>query len=275
MTRFARERTDAQWYRGLKIPETVIRNIDEKTKLAVSGSGGSWAPTNPIILEGEGLELQCALQLEGGTTALAKPGTGSAFIFGDDDYFRFTTRRTRIIHDSPFLRMGKESYQREARPWGNVLSSIPPSIRCRRANAHLIFPLRIPDGSYLASVEIGFYVGQSHANVPSVLPHARIIRIDTGGVYEQHPNPTTSVRDREGWVYPTTPVSGAAWYNGGAMQALTLTFDHAAMDPADTSVYAYGVEWYDESGTNAYTDDIGTHLVYFKTTVYQEDLRPY
>jgi hypothetical protein len=272
MSHFTRERTDAAWYRGLKIPHTVIRNIDEKTKLGVSGNGGSWAPSSAIIIGGAGLELQSDILLSG--TAKAQPGTGKNFVFGDDDYFRFSASRTRIIHDSPLLTLSKETLQREARPWSSVSTAVP-SLRTKRPNARVVCPLRIPDGGRLSEIVIGFMVGQSHADVPTILPKARAIRIAADGTFTQHPYPTTSGHDPDGWVVPATPVSGAAWYNGGAIQTLTLTYDQTLLPGADTSLYGYAVEWVEESGTNAFADDVGNHLVYFKTTVYVDDMRPY
>ncbi len=272
MSHFERERPDADWYRGLQIPHTVIRNIDEKTLLAVSGTGGTYAPSSPIILGGEGVELQSAMLLSG--TATAFPAVGKNYIFGDDDYFRFSALRDRTIIDSPTLLLAKDTLQREARPWGST-STVAPTLRTKRPRARLLMPIRIPDGSYLATVVVAFKVGQSHANVPANLPRMRVVRIGTDGVIEQHPNPSSALYDPEGWVRFPVPASGAAWYDSGNVQTMPLYYDYANTEAADSASYGYAVEWEDEWGTNSFADDVGNHLVYLQTTVYQADVRPY
>lgn len=272
MSRFARELPDTGWYRGLKVPETVIRNIDQKTLLAVSGTGSTHAPSAAIILGGAGLELQCAMLLANAAAVL--PAVGKNYKFGDDDYFKFDALRARTIVDSPCLMLAKDTLQREARPWGSV-STLALSLRTKRANAHLLMPIRVPDGSFLSSVEIGFKVGQSHAGIPDNMPKARVVRISTDGKLQQHPNPSSAVYDPDGWNQFPVPASGAAWYAAGVLQTMTLSYDYTLVPAADTSTYGYAVEWYDEWGTNAFADDIGTYLIYLKLTVYEPDLRPY
>lgn len=271
MTRFARERADHLWYRGLKIPVDVVRNIDEKTKKAVSGNGGSWAPSSSIIIGGAGVEFQCGVQL---TNATAAPAGGNVFRFGDDDYFKNSALVARTIDDSPLAILGSFSMQREARPWMAVATTTTPAIRTKRAGAFLRFPIRVPDGSRLSTVEIGFKVGQSHSSLPATLPSARVVRMSADGVIEQYPHSASTIYEPEGWVSPNA-VSGAGWYNAGAIQTLTLSYSYLLADPADSSLYAYAVEWREEEGANSFTDDIGTYLLHFRQTVYQADLRPY
>lgn len=272
MSRFSRELSDAGWYRGLKIPASVIRNIDEKTKKAISETGGTWSPSAPIILGGEGLELQCALQL---TNATANPGAGYYFIFGDDDYFQNEALVSRTIDDSPQLMSGSFSGGREFVAYCND-STGAASMMARHPGARGRFPLRIPDGSYLAAVAISFRVGTAHANVPATLPKARVVRIAADGTITPHPDCTNDV-ERDGWLSPALPASGVLWYAAGAIQTLTLNFDYTITDQADTSTYAYALEWIEEDGTNAFnpTNDEGNHVVHLCTTVYQPDLRPY
>lgn len=273
MSHFVRERNERAWYRGLKIPHTVFRGIDEKTKKAVSGSGGTYAPGTPIIIGGEGLELQCLLQLAGAPIAYAKPGAGKVFRFGDDDYFTNDALVSRKINDSPLLILGNHSLQREARAVGLVAGF--PGLQTKHPGAFLRLPLRLPDGARLSQVVVSFRVGQSHANVPDYLPKARVVRIAPEGTITQYPEQTTSGRDVNGWVPLATPGSGALYYAAGASQTITLTFDHLAQDPTSTAAYGYALEWTEESGSNTFADSVGNYLDYIETTFYQADLRPY
>lgn len=277
MTHYTRERSDQDWYRGLRVPHTVIRNIDEKTKKAVSGTGGTYAPSTSITIGGAGLELQCSMQLSGSPGAQAKPAAGKVFRFGAADYFKNEASVLRTLVDSPLLMgLGHQAMQREARPWFESTGTNPPCIRTRRKRALVRMPLRLPDGAILSSVEIGFKVGVAHANAPVILPRARVVRITVDGVIEPYPHWLSSFTDPEGWVVLATPVSGAAYYNGGAGQTLTLTFDTTQGDVVDTSTYGYAVEWKEESGgSTSFADASGNYIVYLKSSFYQNDLRPY
>lgn len=277
MAHFTRERIDRDWYRGLPVPHTVIRNIDEKTKKAVSRTGGTWTPSSAITIAGAGLELQGLLDLSThGSKAF--PGSGKNFIFGDDDYFRFDTPLSKSIDDTPLLLLGNYTYTREAIPWMNVANTTTPALRTKRPGAFLRVPIRIPDGARLASVEISWAVGQSHSNVPASLPQARVVRISADGTIEKYPDQTDATHDPNGWVSPTRPASGALYTNSNNIQTFTLTYDSTDGERADRSLYSYAVEWIDESGTNAFdpaAGDIGNYLVHLILSVKIPDLKPY
>lgn len=270
MAHFTRERSDQDWYRGLRVPETVLRNIDEKTKQAISESGGTWAPTSAIVLSGAGLELQSSLRLSGG--AKAQPAGAARFRFGDD-YFRYETARTRTIDTSPLAILADFNLGRDARPWMIITQVTAPAIRMRRAGATLRVPLRIPDGARLQSVELTFKVGQTHASLPAELPAFRVLRSRADGLVEPVPNITNSAYEKGGWVGLPVPPSAATYST--TLYTLTATFDATLNDPCDRSVYAYDLEFREESGTNAYTNDVGTYLLHMRSTVSQSDLRPF
>ena len=273
MSHFTRELSDGDWYRGLKIPEVVIRNIDEKTKKAVSESGGSWAPSSPIVLAGAGLELQGGLLLSGG--AAADPAPGKNYFFGDDDYFQFSAAQTRKIDDSPLLLAPHTLHTgREARAVSSELLTTTPALQTRRAGAFVRMPIRVPDGSRILRVDVDFKVAQAHASLPDQLPRARVVRIAADGTVTPYPNGTTASADPYGWVSPA-PANGTAYYALGALQTLVLTFDPDAQPAVDRAVYDYAIEWREESGTNAFTDSLGNLLVHFQITVSSTGLNPY
>lgn len=278
MSHFTRERSDQDWYRGLKVPQTVIRNIDEKTRKAVSGTAGSYSPSSAIVVGGAGLELQCGAQLS--NSAKVQPATGKRYIFGDDDYFKFETPVQRVLCDSPFLLQGNRTLFREALSVVDTSSTAAQGLRTRRPGAFLRMPIRLPDGVRLSLVEVFFNITQVHAAFPATLPKARVVRIAAGGEIEQHPNPTsialmpsgTTTFDSDGWftmIKPTLPAS----YIGAV--TLTLSFDAAKVPPTDTSRFAYAVEWAEESGTNSFTGNSGSFISLLRSTYYHDDLRPY
>lgn len=282
MANFTREREDRDWYRGLKVPASVIRNIDEKTKKAVSGSGGTWNPSSAIVLGGAGLELQCGLQLSG--TATVAPAGDARFVFDDDDYFVIDGGVGAYTADS-FLELmgGPSSIPFEVHGLEDYVPASDGAARqliTRRNGAMVRCPLKLPNGYVLAYVLVYFQVGTAHANVPAYMPRCRVVRIDASGVIEPVPGDTSNA-DADGWVSVARPATGADWYNSGNTQYHQHAFANA--EPVDTSLYSYAVEWVDESGTNAFEDfntgaamlDVGTRLIQVGTTGTVSDLRPY
>jgi hypothetical protein len=278
MSAFVRERVDRDWYRGLKVPAAVLLNIDEKTKKAVSGTGGTWAPSAAITVGGAGLELQCALQLTG---ALATPAAGKFFIFGDDDYFQNDALVSRVITVPSTTLLGDMTLEREATFSGD-LTTTPPRIQTRRPGSLTRFPLWIPDGSFLSTVVISFRVFQAHASAPYP-PKARVVRIAADGTISQHPNPS-GVVDPDGWFSIALPASGAAWYAAGVIQTHTLTYSYSVTEQTDSEMYGYALEWSEEhnsltSPSVAFaplgTSFIGNIIENIKVTIYQPDIRPY
>lgn len=274
MTAFVRERSDADWYRGLKIPASVLLNIDEKTKKAISGTGGTWTPSAAIILGGAGLELQCGMQLSGGATVY--PGVGKNYKFGDDDYFTFAAPVSRVIDESP-MSVRAMSFPREMKPVGSTVTSAH-CFQMRRLGARARFPLKIPDGARLNTARVVFRVAIAHANVPDYLPKARVVRITAAGVVSKYPHQSNATAEPDGWVRFARPATGADWYAAGAQQNLDITFDSSdstTVSRADTSLYSYALEWWDEHGTNAFTADDGSLIDHLVLTVVSPDLRPY
>lgn len=277
MAHYARELSDEAWYRGLKVPQTVLRNIDEKTKKAVSESGGTWAPSSAIVIGGAGLELQCRLTLS--SSAQCFPGAAYDYQFGDDDYFKIDGTYSRDILDSPLLVQGLRSsgFPREVIPI--FAGATLPCIRFRRNGAFFRMPIRLPDGARLSNIEVSFRVTTSHANVPKYLLRARAVRIATDGTVTAYPNQTNATVQPGGWVQPTRPATGALWFNSGSVQTFNLTFTSTtAQERASTALYGYAVEFLEESGTNAWNDsttETGTEIRMVKTSFVYPDLRPY
>ncbi len=277
MAHFERERTDARWYQGLLVPPETLLNIDEKTKKAISGTGGTHTPSAPVIIGGAGLELQSAVQFSG--TAAAFPATGKNYTFGDDDYFKYANEQTLTVDDAPFLAgQHLELHARQAR-----LVIVPTHLQFIRTGARVRLPLRLPDGARLVEVVLRFIVGSAHTSVPEFLPTARVVRIDKNGVVEPHPT-FGSAADPNGWHQPIVraPASGANWYLAATLQTMTLPFNYVDAIRADRSTYDYALEWVDEHGDGAYNPlppfgdpANGNRLFQILVTYRITDLRPY
>lgn len=282
MANFTRERTDRDWYRGLKIPHTVIRNIDEKTKKAVSGTGGNYNPSSLLTIGGAGLELQGTLNMLLGK---AQP---TVFRFGDDDYFKHRRPVIRTILESCTVLLAN-IIPREFGNDSTVAMANQPFILTRRNGSFLRIPLRIPDGAKLEQVTLSFAIGVEHANVPANLPKMRVVRIKRDGTIEKYPGDVSLMTslallvDDDGWLTMTRPASGVLYYNGGAVQTMSITFNPVIDAAIDTTQYAYALEFVDEWGTNSFNDMNGGAAIAVQSNklftiamkIHHLDLRPY
>jgi hypothetical protein len=268
MAHFTRELSDAGWYRGLKVPQTVIRNIDEKTKKAVSGTGGTYNPAAAIIIGGAGIELQS--QLSVGSSA-AFPGAGKNFIFGDNDFFQYESPVTKVV-TTPSAVVSYWTTPRQFLYRYSENLAQKPALQSRQPGASMRFPLRIPNGSVLSSVSLKLIVGTSHTNPPQYMPRMRIVRVTAAGVVEKHPNVSTASADADGWVQFTRPATGTLWVNSGNPNTLTIEFSTLSMLRSDVSTYGYHAEYRDEYGTDA---KAGNVILGFDASVLIQDIRPY
>lgn len=286
MARFDRERSDADWYLGLPVPAVVLRNIDEKTKKAVAETGGSWAPTTPIQIAGAGMEFQCSVRFEG--SGVLVPAAGKVFRFGADDYFTHDPIHALSATHGPGIKRDRvnsflnlltrlSSLPREATAAVGADDTAQPAMLTRRPGAFIRFPLLLPDGARLESVNINFRVGQAHAEPPELMPRARVVRIDRDGVVTPYPLLLALMNaSADGWLTPTDLVTGAQWYNSGLQKNFpTFLFDPLNGPRADRSIYDYALEWHEERGANTFTNGAGNYLMNMIVRYWMADLRPY
>jgi hypothetical protein len=107
------------------------------------------------------------------------------------------------------------------------------------------------NGAQFTQAILTFFVGQNHAGVPISLPKFRIIAVDQfGNVVGPWHVGTSSNGDAQGYVQPTPPGSGAAWYNGGAAQTIVFNPNNPVNPVIDTA-HTYFAQIIDEAGTNA------------------------
>ena len=118
----------------------------------------------------------------------------------------------------------------------------PYAMQSQAAGSFLALPLDLHNGATLTSMNIYFTVTNSHTGgVPATLPLGQVSRLDTSGNLVSLS--TTYYQS------PPTPANAAAWYNGGAIQHFTMTFNQ--YNVIDTSQYTYQLTITDEQGTNS------------------------
>lgn len=135
------------------------------------------------------------------------------------------------------LQTGACAYAQEA---GGVTQITQGAVT--QTNLEMWQELRVHNGATLSQVVVNFAVGVPHAAVPT-LPKARILRVDVNG----NATPLTSTAsgaDGAGYVSPSAPSSGAAWYNLGTAQSWTIPCDQNNV--VDITQYYYVIDVVEE-----------------------------
>lgn len=288
MANFQRERPDAGYYIGLATEGTpaiwtVLRNIDEKTKKALSGTGGTWNPSSPIIIGGAGIELQARADFAAASVLF--PAADKAFIFGDDDYFQYASADayTRTVDHSPIAAL---AYGFNAREFDNILLAdlTTPSVKALRHRSIIRIPLKVHDGARCTRVDTFYRVTMSHTSgtegIPAELPKQRVIKVARDGTITPFGvDAAQQIAEPEGWIREAQPASAAAYYNAGNVKTVSMFLD--ATDETghivNTSQYSYFYEFSEEGGDGAWTEGLsgsGNKLEIVRLYLTIPDLRP-
>jgi hypothetical protein len=236
---FARTRTDAQWVNGLSIDASVLRDLDQKLFQSISGDGGgTWAPTSPIEIGGQGLIASGPCVVTGANGRIMT-WAGSRFVLGDNDFpilLPGHASSTRTLVNSCILAFADH----EVRISGaNVQTTVTGS--------RLVIPFsRVHHGATLTQAVFNFAVGTAHSNVPARLPQFRVVRVDAqGNISPLH----VSASAPDGYLSPPTPQSGADWYAQGLPQPFTYVCDRNNV--IDVGSFTYAAQIIEESGVNS------------------------
>lgn len=277
------------WVNGGTIFVFELTQMDQTLAASVNGTDGSaHSPVNQGTIGGSSVNVTGPTQVAYGGSLTSTAILGGGFSCEDGDYPQFgpghagaTQQRMACAMDGypindPFYNayvLQQTSVSGGTPPLPIYTTSIPfvqpPGWRVRWADMGvqaiapmLDFsdgqgmramswrtPIRAYDGSTLTQVVVGWHVATPHDNVPPVMPRIRIIRLDEAG----NGVALTSLAagaDANGYVSIPTPLSAAAWYNGGQPQSITLTCDqNNAISVGTASWY---VEVLEESGLNGF-----------------------
>jgi hypothetical protein len=253
MTHPTRTHSDSVWVNGYISVGADFASIDAKTFAAVNGDGGgTWLPGAQIYINGAGVICAAPWVLSGGQSTLTGRIT---FNQGTtDDYFRFAVSHpeTSIISANALLEVEAELPDQSRVQCPADFAGAPTvtttGIFTLVVGTRVASPLRVRGGGTIETVEFDFLVGNAHASLPQVLPRFRVCAVDSeGNVLPLRAVDSTT--DADGFVQLPTPASGAAYYNGGAVQSFTYTCNQHQI--VDTSLYSYWIEIIEESGTNS------------------------
>lgn len=245
---FSRART--YWPRGHAISGAELKKIDDNSSKAVDGhGGGSYAPTGTIVIAGAGMVATTRWKiLDNAKIAVADD---ESLVFGamtDGEGFKLDTghagrSRELIRHFDQALRSPASPLPTTEVFLHGLRSRVPGQIFSQQ--------LRVFDGAQLDSVALRWAVGVSHANVPTLLPRMRVLRVDVDGtVVPMRAKDATT--DEDGWnVWGPRPSTGANYYDSANTKTLTYTCNqHQLVDRATCQYFA---QVKDEQGAGAFS----------------------
>ncbi len=219
---------DGVWTNGQNVTPTQFTLLDQQLFHAVDGDkGGAWAPSAPIHLAGEDIEVD----------------TAPSFV--------------RAVSKSVVLELyGAEAPGLDAAWWWGFPFQSPNDtshIRARAQAARYDVPLHrhVHNGATLANVRLYFVVGAVHAAVPASMPYLFVQRSAGDGAWSNIHSVTGQM---------SAPASGDAWYAAGALQ----TFDVPCspdLSVIDSDAYLYRLTYLEESGVGAFAGRDGNYLV--------------
>lgn len=226
MAHLVQVRDDILWVNIALVQASEFRGIDQNTTLAINGDGGgTYTPSNPIIIGGAGMTAATLWTMANGNLAQTIAASGKRLTFGDSDFFKLAVGHTG-----------------RARTLASRVAQYTFSYDQQR----IVRPLVVHDNGTLASVTFTFTASGSHSSLPTLLPRFRVFKLDPFGTLT--PLKTTgSVLN--GFVYLTPPANVAAYENSGTPQSFVYTCD--ALQVVDKANYLYFAEMVNEGGLNA------------------------
>lgn len=230
-----------QWPGANTVYGPTLRQLDQSIFEAVNGDdGGTWVPTSPICIGGQGLRLTTASSLISGDVITQKNSVGIEL--ADSDWPTFVANRTRSIF-VPFSSWAELSndYARnfDASPFfpkrngQNVVADL-------LLNVPLNDALRLHNGATLASIDMHIRVPVPHAGSGS--PSA----VASGfNVFRTSPGATTQYLNSAGVSgLPDTVASLDAYYNNGVPRTFSFTCNQNNV--IDTLSWSYIIQIIDK-----------------------------
>lgn len=248
------------WFNGYLWTGTDLKTLDINITAAINGDGGgNWTPASAISVQSAfpgavGMMALGPWTMSSGAQAL--PTTGLFYTYGDSDYHQLVNGHSgssRTLR-TPCLDVRSPTYWYTQTTYIGVC---PVGFVGQRSTVLL----RLHNGGTLTQAVLTFRVGQTHTGVPAILPQLRLVRLDDNMSLTPL-NSSTGGSYVNGWLSPSTPASGTAWYNSGNTQTLTYACDSGTV--IDTSRFSYFAEIIDESGANSLCGTGGGNNVYIE-----------
>lgn len=255
MAHHNREQDDAA-YNNVPLSSSTLRNLDEKTKKNIGGhTGGTWAPTSPIVIGGAGLQLLGPSTLPSATITTSP---GKHITHGRLDADDYITLASSHLGESRWAEGCCDTFVASSRSTvalqTSVASGIIAAAQPRVPGARFFMPVRVHHGATVSSFILAFVIVYAHATVPVVAPKMRVVRIDAAGNVEPLRQNATDT-DADGFMNILSSGSTLSTYEGGHIEQLFIyNPDRADRTTVDASKYVYMAEIVEESGVGAFSN---------------------
>ena len=238
------------WPTNGTLTSAQLNQIDIDHVNAVDRSIAGDTIVGAISMSGAGASITCPNTTMTGAGSLLTTTSGGRIVLGDNDYPQYSAPRT-FQRCLPFLVQQGSNL--------NWLVDIDGSTANGAVglNGTVDLSRTLVDASILTAVDVYFYVGQTHASVPAVMPKFTLYQLNSSAALL--PIATGNV---------SNPGTGAAWYAAGAIQNFTLIVPSLTIDRANGTYYVTVI---DESGANSLTGNIYQSL---RLTYTRTDMRP-
>lgn len=268
MAHFTRTQSTGTWTTGSYVTlASDWSSLDAKVFASINGDkGGSWTPTSQLRIESPGALPQGGLVVSGPLLvayggSLTTKSSARFGIAGATAWPKFASghiKRSRKILNTSFRFQTREMFF-----WKHVLgmsteitklAGIQSPFCSFQAASGTIFspsfhmPLRVHASGKLSKATFTFRVPSIRTKKPEVMPKFRIIRTDLEGNIQPLKS-TASGADADGYISPTAPDSGDAWYNEGLPQ--TFEYECDQNNVIDVSQYMYWAQVIEEAGAKA------------------------
>lgn len=235
---------DSFYVDGAPIPATYFQSVDGAQNAAIDGdTGGSWAPSSPIVVAGSGIWCAGPWSYSGAVGTIAV-SSSAPVTFGDSDYFNLNashadaTRTLLTNCDTGIDASGSNGFLAQDSATSGMYD---PRLSGATGSGlwRLLVPLRVHHGATLSQVTFNFSIATGHGALPQYRPTTRVYQVDLLGNVVNLFSGT--------WL-----VIGSAVNTVGAYEALTsATFPVVGGTIIDTSQYRYHAEIVDETGLSS------------------------
>ncbi len=234
---FTRVGPNGGWLVNGTLTSAQLNALDIDHANAVDRSVAGDTVAGLITLAGPTGSMQWnGAQLTGAGTTLAT-ASGGRIVLGDNDWIEYSTPRS-------FQRCGPILMQPGASFINWDMDSNQSKASASGLTGNVDISDFVVDGSVLTAIDVTFMVGSSHTNPPANMP-----------MFTLYQQAIVDISDLQAIATSTIPATstGAAWYDGGALQTYTLIVPSLTIDCTEATYY---LQIQDESGLNALDQNI-------------------
>lgn len=218
-----------RWALAWPVSKLDLQRLDVLSTKSINGDGGgTWNPTSPIVIGGQGLQMTSNAQITGGV----ETRSGGRIVLGDNDYIQYSPLRTikRLVPVVQTLGGYDQADGPHFIPWQDGVGTQSIVGASSADTVTVVCSPWVLNGAHLMSAVLHFRVTQRPSNVNPNQVNAAVVR--------QPVNSDTSELVLAGGVSPSSPNAFFADGNPQTM-SLALFLADGANNVIDTASYKY------------------------------------